>query len=46
MILLVDPFANERDMYAEFLRFEGFDVSVCATPSVAIATAKPRTFLR
>ena len=45
MILLVDPFPDERDMYAEFLRFEGFDVSICATPSVAVAKAKTASVL-
>lgn len=39
-ILLVDPFADERDMYAESLRFAGFDVCVCATPSAAVARAQ------
>jgi CheY-like chemotaxis protein len=39
-ILLVDPFPDERDMYAEFLRFDGFEVSLCATPSAALARAR------
>jgi len=39
-ILLVDPYADERDMYAESLRFAGFDVSVCATAAAVLAKTR------
>ena len=42
-ILLVDPFDDERDMYAGALRFAGFDVTVCATPWAAVAGARTST---
>jgi CheY-like chemotaxis protein len=44
-ILLVDPFPEEREMYAEFLRFKGFDVTLCPTASAALATARASSVL-
>lgn len=34
-ILLVDSFVDERDMYAEYLRFSGFELAVCRAPERA-----------
>lgn len=38
-ILIVDPFADERVMYAEFLRFKGFAVRVCRNAAAALEFA-------
>ena len=38
-ILLIDSFADEQDMYAEFLRFSGFELTVCRSPERARHTA-------
>lgn len=42
-VLLVDAFPDEQNMYAEFLRFSGFDLVFCAAPSrvLAMATEHP-----
>ena len=35
-VVLVDPFMDERNMYAKFLESEGFDVFVCSNPAAAL----------
>ena len=39
-ILLVNPYADEREMYAEALRMHGFSVFVSSDPVAALATAQ------
>jgi CheY-like chemotaxis protein len=39
-VLLVDAFADEREMYAEFLEREGFRVARCATASAAVESVR------
>lgn len=41
-ILLVDSFPDERDMYAEFLRFSGFDLEICPLAARALSLAAER----
>ena len=38
-VLLLDPFADERDMYSEYLRLVGFDVVVPPNPKAGLRTA-------
>lgn len=37
--LLVDPFRDEREMYAHYLRMKGFDVTECEHPARAVDLA-------
>lgn len=39
-VLLVDPFADERDMYATYLRARGIEVVVCRDAVAALAFAR------
>jgi CheY-like chemotaxis protein len=39
-ILLVDDFADARDMYTTYLEYEGFDVITAATAAEALALAE------
>jgi CheY-like chemotaxis protein len=36
LVLVVDDFADNREMYAEYLRFKGYDVAEAATGQEAI----------
>jgi CheY-like chemotaxis protein len=41
-VLLVSAFADESEMYAEYLRYEGFDVYRCADPTTAMTMLQQR----
>lgn len=41
-VVLADSFADEREMYATFLRHCGFDVIVCDEPTAALRVARER----
>lgn len=40
LVILVDAFPDEREMYTEFLRHSGFDVSVYDDAAAAVAVAR------
>ena len=40
LVLIVDPFVDARDMYAEYLEFRGYRVATAATGAEAIQRAR------
>ncbi len=40
LVMIVDDFEDNREMYADYLRFQGFDVAVAATGEEAVELAK------
>jgi CheY-like chemotaxis protein len=40
LVLIVDPFADAREMYAEYLEFRGYRVATAATGAEALTRAR------